>query len=70
MIDFALIDDCLSPAIHELAKKYREDLNLPNLKVPFNSNRGFYISFPVKDLQKASMPSIFSQVSSHFLKIP
>lgn len=65
MIEFVLIDDCLSPAIHELARKYREEFNLPNLKMPFNSNRGFYISFPEKDLQEASMPSVFNQVSLH-----
>ncbi|KAG0569175.1 hypothetical protein KC19_6G071100 [Ceratodon purpureus] len=54
-----------SEAIHELARRYREEFNLPNLKMPFNNNRGFYISFPEKDLQQASMPSIFNQVFSY-----
>lgn len=53
---------CRLQAIHELAKIYREELNLPNLKMPFNSNRGFYISFPEKDLQGAPVPQIFNQV--------
>ena len=67
MIKFVLIDECLSPAIHELARRYREEFNLPNLKMPFNNNRGFYISFPERDLQQASMPSIFNQVFHIFL---
>lgn len=52
-----------SEAIHELARRYREEFNLPNLKMPFNNNRGFYISFPEKDLKQTSIPSIFNQVS-------
>ncbi|XP_024357245.1 DNA mismatch repair protein MSH4 isoform X2 [Physcomitrium patens] len=51
-----------SEAIHELARRYREEFNLPNLKMPFNNNRGFYISFPEKDLKQTSIPSIFNQV--------
>jgi hypothetical protein len=49
-------------AIHELAKEYREQQNLPNLKLPFNDKRGYYISIPVKDLKGIVLPSFFIQV--------
>ncbi|KAJ7520528.1 hypothetical protein O6H91_19G009400 [Diphasiastrum complanatum] len=52
-----------SEAIHALAKKYREDLILPNLKMPFNSKRGFYMSIPEKDLNQRKLPDIFIQVT-------
>ncbi|KAH9563199.1 hypothetical protein CY35_05G112500 [Sphagnum magellanicum] len=50
-----------SEAIHELAKEYREQQNLPNLKMPFNDKRGYYISIPVKDLKGIVLPSFFIQ---------
>ncbi|CAM6026782.1 unnamed protein product [Sphagnum balticum] len=52
-----------SEAIHELAKEYREQQNLPNLKMPFNDKRGYYISIPVKDLKGIVLPSFFIQVT-------
>ncbi|GLJ30559.1 hypothetical protein SUGI_0605080 [Cryptomeria japonica] len=52
-----------SEAIHALAKKYREDMNLPNLKIPFNNRQGFYMSMPEKDLPEGGLPKIFIQVT-------
>eukprot|EP00850_Spirogloea_muscicola_P010194 SM000059S18671 [mRNA] locus=s59:346470:352381:+ [translate_table: standard] len=52
-----------TPAIHELGRHYRETFDLPSLKMPFNSRRGFYISIPVKEFKKLQRPSLF--VSKH-----
>eukprot|EP00897_Mesotaenium_endlicherianum_P005294 jgi/Mesen1/4793/ME000243S03968 len=55
-----------SEAIHALGKTYREDLALPNLKMPFNNRRGFYISVPSKALGEAEVPKhLFQQVTQH-----
>eukprot|EP00850_Spirogloea_muscicola_P017828 SM000157S02058 [mRNA] locus=s157:50974:56629:- [translate_table: standard] len=51
------------PAIHELGRHYRETFDLPSLKMPFNSRRGFYISIPVKEFKKLQRPCPF--VSKH-----
>ncbi|KAF9615531.1 hypothetical protein IFM89_024158 [Coptis chinensis] len=48
-------------AIHSLANTYREDFQLPNLKIPFNNRQGFYLSIPQKDI-KGRLPSKFIQV--------
>ncbi|XP_020519239.1 DNA mismatch repair protein MSH4 isoform X1 [Amborella trichopoda] len=53
-----------SEAIHDLAKRYREDYQLPNLKMPFNNRQGFYFSLPQKDI-KGLLPGIFIQILKH-----
>ncbi|CAM8882773.1 unnamed protein product [Rhodiola kirilowii] len=53
-----------SEAIHNLANKYREDLKIPNLKLPFNNRQGFYIRIPHKDVQ-GKLPSKFIQIVKH-----
>ncbi|XP_043716213.1 DNA mismatch repair protein MSH4 isoform X3 [Telopea speciosissima] len=53
-----------SEAIHSLANKYREEFNLPNLKIPFKSRQGFYLSIPQKDIN-GRLPSKFIQVLKH-----
>ncbi|KAJ4954814.1 hypothetical protein NE237_011597 [Protea cynaroides] len=53
-----------SEAIHKLANKYREEFNLPNLKIPFKSRQGFYLSIPQKDIN-GKLPSKFIQVLKH-----
>ncbi|PIA50291.1 hypothetical protein AQUCO_01300793v1 [Aquilegia coerulea] len=53
-----------SEAIHNLANKYRQDFQLPNLKIPFNSRQGFYLSIPHKDIN-GRLPSKFIQVVKH-----
>lgn len=50
-------------AVHNLANKYREELKLPNLKLPFNNRQGFYLSIPHKDIQ-GKLPSTFIQVTN------
>ncbi|KAJ0106190.1 hypothetical protein Patl1_18459 [Pistacia atlantica] len=54
----------ISFSIHNLANKYREELKLPNLKLPFNNRQGFYFSIPQKDIQ-GKLPSKFIQVVKH-----
>ncbi|KAK9102938.1 hypothetical protein Sjap_020192 [Stephania japonica] len=62
LLDVARRSFCdTSEAIHNLAKKYREDFQLPNLKIPFNSRQGFYFSIPFKDV-KGKLPGKFIQV--------
>ncbi|GMN31146.1 hypothetical protein TIFTF001_003124 [Ficus carica] len=53
-----------SEAIHNLANKYRQEFNFPNLKLPFNSRHGFYFSIPQKDIQ-GKLPGQFIQVLRH-----
>ncbi|MQL80267.1 hypothetical protein Taro_012708 [Colocasia esculenta] len=53
-----------SEDIHDLANKYREVFNLPNLKIPFNSRQGFYFSIPLKDIS-GKLPNNFIQVTKH-----
>ncbi|CAH8337856.1 unnamed protein product [Eruca vesicaria subsp. sativa] len=53
-----------SEAIHNLARKYREEFNLPNLKLPFNNRQGFFFRIPQKDVQ-GKLPSKFTQVVKH-----
>ncbi|KAM2711693.1 hypothetical protein EV1_031786 [Malus domestica] len=65
LLDIARRSFCdTSEAIHNLANKYREDFNLPNLKLPFNNRQGFYFSMPHKDIQ-GKLPSQFIQVLKH-----
>lgn len=54
-------------AVHNLANKYREELKLPNLKLPFNNRQGFYLSIPHKDIQ-GKLPSTFIQVTNKSLQ--
>ncbi|XP_078442828.1 MUTS-like protein 4 isoform X2 [Wolffia australiana] len=53
-----------SEAIHNLAKKYREEFQLPNLKIPYNSRQGFYFSIPLKDVN-GDLSKIFIKVAKH-----
>ncbi|PON43174.1 DNA mismatch repair [Parasponia andersonii] len=65
LLDIARRSFCdTSEAIHNLANKYRQDFKLPNLKLPFNSRHGFYLSIPQKDIQ-GKLPSQFIQVLKH-----
>lgn len=52
--------------MHELAKRYREEYDLPNLKLPYNGKQGFYISIPAKDVENEPLPRVFIQVRSYF----
>ncbi|KAK9142949.1 hypothetical protein Syun_012349 [Stephania yunnanensis] len=62
LLDVARRSFCdTSEAIHNLANKYREDFQLPNLKIPFNSRQGFYFSIPFKDV-KGKLQGKFIQV--------
>ncbi|XP_018447150.1 DNA mismatch repair protein MSH4 isoform X1 [Raphanus sativus] len=53
-----------SEAIHNLASKYREEFNLPNLKLPFNNRQGFFFRISQKEVQ-GKLPSKFTQVVKH-----
>lgn len=53
----------LSAAIHDLATKYREEFNMPNLKIPYNNRQGFYFSIPQKEIS-GRLPDKFIQVLS------
>ncbi|CAI7883946.1 unnamed protein product [Closterium sp. NIES-54] len=50
-------------AIHSLGKSYREQYSLPNLRLPFNNRRGFYITVPVKDVKGKKLPPVFLQLN-------
>ena len=52
-----------STAIHALGKAYRKDFSLPNLKLPFNNRKGFYIVIPAQDVEESPLPNTFIQVS-------
>uniref|UniRef100_M4F4C1 DNA mismatch repair protein MutS clamp domain-containing protein n=1 Tax=Brassica campestris TaxID=3711 RepID=M4F4C1_BRACM len=52
-----------SEAIHNLARKYREEFNLPNLKLPFNNRQGFFFRISQKEVQ-GKLPSKFTQVKN------
>ncbi|XP_057787033.1 DNA mismatch repair protein MSH4 isoform X4 [Salvia miltiorrhiza] len=65
LLDIARRSFCdTSEAIYNLANKYREDFKLPNLKIPYNSRRGFYFNIPQKDIQ-GKLPNKFIQVIRH-----
>ncbi|XP_010538470.1 PREDICTED: DNA mismatch repair protein MSH4 [Tarenaya hassleriana] len=65
LLDIARRTFCdTSEAIHNLASNFREEFNLPNLKIPFNNRQGFYFSIPQKDVQ-GKLPSKFIQVVKH-----
>ncbi|RLM87753.1 DNA mismatch repair protein MSH4 [Panicum miliaceum] len=53
-----------SDAIHNLASKYREEYNMPNLKIPYNIRQGFYFIIPQKDITDR-LPNKFIQVVRH-----
>ncbi|KAF8098214.1 hypothetical protein N665_0271s0031 [Sinapis alba] len=53
-----------SEAIHNLASKYREEFNLPNLKLPFNNRQGFFFRISQKEVQ-GKLPSKFTQAVKH-----
>ena len=53
---------CVVAAIHDLGKLYRERYKFQNLRLLFNSKRGFYIAIPLKDLEDKTIPSSFVQV--------
>ncbi|PKA46451.1 DNA mismatch repair protein MSH4 [Apostasia shenzhenica] len=62
LLDVARRSFCdTSEAIYDLANKYREEFNLPKLKIPFNNRQGFYFSFPQRDIQ-GKLPDKFIQV--------
>ncbi|XP_020084486.1 DNA mismatch repair protein MSH4 isoform X2 [Ananas comosus] len=65
LLDVARRSFCdTSEAIHNLANKYREEFNLPNLKIPYNNRQGFYFSIPQKDTS-GKLPNTFIQVMKH-----
>ncbi|XAR70476.1 hypothetical protein NMG60_11027331 [Bertholletia excelsa] len=65
LLDIARRSFCdTSEAIHNLANKYRDDFELPNLKIPFNKRQGFYFSIPRKDI-KGKLSNKFIQVMKH-----
>jgi len=57
---FAFLTNSVA-AIHNLAKKYREEYNMPNLKMPYNIRQGFYFIIPQKDITDR-LPNKFIQV--------
>lgn len=65
LLDVARRSFCdTSEAIHNLATKYREECQLPNLKIPYNNRLGFYFIIPQKDIT-GKLPSKFIQVVRH-----
>ncbi|KAJ3689018.1 hypothetical protein LUZ61_018182 [Rhynchospora tenuis] len=62
LLDVARRSFCdTSEAIHDLAMKYREEYNMPNLKLPYNNRQGFYFSIPQKEIS-GRLPDKFIQV--------
>ncbi|KAK8969261.1 DNA mismatch repair protein MSH4 [Platanthera guangdongensis] len=62
LLDVARRSFCdTSEAIYELANKYREEFNLPKLKIIFNNRQGFYFSIPLKDIN-GKLPDKFIKV--------
>ncbi|MED6219937.1 MutS protein msh4 [Stylosanthes scabra] len=53
-----------SEAIHNLANKYREDFNLPNLKLSYKNRQGFHFVIPQKNIQ-GKLSNKFIQVVKH-----
>lgn len=65
LLDVARRSFCdTSEAIHNLAKKYRDDYNMPNLKITYNIRQGFYFIIPQKDITDR-LPNKFIQVVRH-----
>ncbi|XP_062187204.1 DNA mismatch repair protein MSH4 isoform X2 [Phragmites australis] len=65
LLDVARRSFCeTSEAIHNLANKYREEYNMPNLKIPYNNRQGFYFIIPQKDITDR-LPNKFIQVVRH-----
>ncbi|XP_051216073.1 DNA mismatch repair protein MSH4 isoform X3 [Lolium perenne] len=65
LLDVARRSFCdTSEAIHNLATKYREEFNMPNLKIPYNNRLGFYFIIPQKDITE-KLPNKFIQVVRH-----
>nr|CAB3457960.1 unnamed protein product [Digitaria exilis] len=65
LLDVARRSFCdTSEAIHNLANKYREEYNMPNLKIPYNIRQGFYFIIPQKDITDR-LPNKFIQVVRH-----
>ncbi|KAJ3675546.1 hypothetical protein LUZ60_004588 [Juncus effusus] len=65
LLDVARQSFCdTTQAIHDLANKYREEFNMPNLKIPYNNRQGFYFSIPNKDIS-GKLPNKFIQVVKH-----
>ncbi|EFJ30915.1 hypothetical protein SELMODRAFT_88599 [Selaginella moellendorffii] len=54
-----------SEAIHCLAKSYRENFQLPSLKLLYNKSKGFSISIPMAEFEQAGLPKTFIQVVKH-----
>ncbi|MED6157028.1 MutS protein msh4 [Stylosanthes scabra] len=52
-----------SEAIHNLANKYREDFNLPNLKLSYKNRQGFHFVIPQKNIQ-GKLPNKFIQLNA------
>ncbi|CAM6083505.1 unnamed protein product [Calypogeia fissa] len=48
-----------SDAIHKLCSNYREELQLPKLRLLYSNRHGFYLSLPVHNLQNGPLPSVF-----------
>ncbi|EER99382.2 DNA mismatch repair protein MSH4 [Sorghum bicolor] len=65
LLDVARRSFCdTSEAVHNLAKQYREEYNMPNLKMPYNTRQGFYFMIPQKDITDR-LPNKFIQVVRH-----
>ncbi|KAL6644166.1 hypothetical protein ACP70R_015774 [Stipagrostis hirtigluma subsp. patula] len=65
LLDVARRSFCdTSEAIHNLANKYREEYNMPNLKIPYNNRQGFYFIIPQRDITDR-LPNKFIQVVRH-----
>ncbi|XP_034580449.1 DNA mismatch repair protein MSH4 isoform X3 [Setaria viridis] len=65
LLDVARRSFCdTSEAIHNLANKYREEYNMPTLKIPYNIRQGFYFIIPQKDITDR-LPNKFIQVVRH-----
>ncbi|KAG0453818.1 hypothetical protein HPP92_025122 [Vanilla planifolia] len=62
LLDVARRSFCdTSEAIYDLASTYREEFNLPNLKIRYNTRQGFYFSIPQRDIL-GKLPEKFIQV--------
>jgi len=65
LLDVARRSFCdTSEAVHNLAKQYREEYNMPNLKMPYNTRQGFYFMIPQKHITDR-LPNKFIQVVRH-----
>ena len=50
-------------AVHEIAEKYKEQYELPGLKLQYNITNGFYLQLSMKELGDSPMTSLFCQIA-------